>query len=157
MDRDCNKNIKKSLFTYFISSIIGGYMGSIFCYWMLGPYYILVLAPANLEWSIFYVMAIETSFTFLFLVVVYHNTNPKLSIINDMVIGSFSCMIALYFTCKCCGSMTSAVMSPTLAIVNFTFTAYVFETTVYLKFLPAYVIGGSLGAVLAALFTKFCI
>lgn len=99
MNRDVNQSLRKSLPTYFFAAIIGGFGGSFFSYWLLGPYYTIVLAPADLSWSIFYVMFIEAFYSTLFLMVVFHMVNPKLTIVNNMVMGSFVCGVALYFVC----------------------------------------------------------
>ena len=148
-----NENYR-AVVNYLLAGLAGGYAGSYYCYWALGPDYIKVFRPANLEWSIWYVMFIEMFFTWIFLTVVFHNKDSKLSIVNDMVVGVIASLIAIYFSCSCTSLITGAVMSPTVAIVNLTFVACVFRTTEYLKFLPAYIIGGALGGILAALFTR---
>eukprot|EP00347_Sterkiella_histriomuscorum_P003979 403362207 len=156
MNKEDNKSLRKQLPIYFISGITGGWAGSVFTYFMLGPYYFKVLVPTNPEFSSFHVLFIETFYTMMFLVVVFHCCHHKLTLINDLVIGSICCGIALYFTHTCCAYTSSAVMSPTLAIVNLTYSSYVYETTDFLKFMPSYIISSILGSILAAYFTNFC-
>jgi hypothetical protein len=154
MEGKFKRNLKPML-TYLIAGISGGLAGMMFSYCMMGPSFIKVIRPYDLNWSIPYVMFLEFFFSWLSLTVVFHNKDPRLSIMSDMVTSVASSLIGVYFSITCCMYLTGAAFSPTLALVNLPFIAYVQGHTLYLKFLPAYVIGGTLGGAFAAIYTKY--
>ena len=145
----------KPLLVYFASGLCGGLCGTLFCYYMLGPTLVKAVRPYNLEWSILYVMSLEFFFSWLSMTVVFHVKDPHLSIFNDMVIGVMASLVSIYFCLSCCMYLTGSVFSPTLALVNMPFIAYIQGHTAYLKFLPVNVIGGTLGGVFTAFYTKY--
>ncbi|CDW75984.1 mip family channel protein [Stylonychia lemnae] len=151
-----NKINKKDLCNYFFSSIAGCLAAYIFTYFM-DPKKIVWIVPIKFDSDPMFIFACETFFTTLFLIVVLHNRDQQLCIINDQVIGALSTMISLYFCVQCIGPITSAALGPTLPFVNILFTGYLYNTAFYLKFLPAYISSGLLSSALAALFTRFSI
>lgn len=103
-----------------------------------------------------YILFIEFFFTFTFHSVIMHAKNDKLCIFDNMVLGAFSVMMAIYFSITCCGDrFTGAVLNPSIGLGNLTFVALAIDDSMYMKFLPAYFFGPLLGGACAGIFAGY--
>ena len=89
---------------------------------------------------------------------ILHNVFPRLSIQSDTVLAVASVIVCVYFCINCCVEASGAAFNPTVGIVNITFIAIVRSGTIerdFLEYLPSYMFGPLIGAILAALFCKY--
>lgn len=91
----------------------------------------------------------------IIMMVILSGKNPKLSLFNDMVVGVFGALVAIYFCAECCKKLTGSVFNTNLGLANVTFCAVAHNTSVVLPYLPAYIFGPYTGATLAGLYIKF--
>ncbi|TNV80670.1 hypothetical protein FGO68_gene10959 [Halteria grandinella] len=141
-----------------VSQLVGGYVGQAYSYMELGSSIAALSSPPN--FSPLKVFLIELLFTFILMVSILHNIYPRLSIQSDTVLAVVSVILCVYFCIRCAGPMTGACFNPCVALVNVPFVALVrmgSEQPNFLEYLPSYVFGPLIGAILAGIFCKFFI
>ena len=151
MKRKWAENLKAVLI-YFLAELSGVYLAMFIALGFLGEDGIQRFRPADMDYNWAYVLFIEFFFTFTFHSVIMHSKIDKVSLWDNMVLGALSVTTAIYFSIKCSGNFTGAVLNPTIGLGNLTFVAVVDESAEGLKFLPSYFFGPLLGGICAGVF-----
>lgn len=142
---------------YIIGQLLGGYLGMLIAYGMLGYTGSMDMAPNDLNDNVFYVMLIEFINSWIFLTIYLYAKIDWVAPSQDFGLRAFTMMGVQYACTSFTQKITGGALNPSIGFCACTFRAILLKDgdISNIKFLASYLVAPILAGTLAGVYIRY--